>query len=285
MPRHWVPPIDPEYARVLEAQAEANSVRVSAEEAARLEKPCPCPPTYLYLVSAEKKGVQYWKAGITEKEDPIKRAPKFYREVFRKKQFSWKKHAQDVETTIARHFRELNRVAERDGYEITKPPTKEGLAYEYSLEVALEVFDWWVDLAATSDRVKYYFRDESESPAYIFTGTGFLEPEHFAWINYSKYAYADLQIRSFSYWHKKRKNAFRHALDCYLRYNDYFLEGTEERPYPSRRGVGVFCRSTRADIHYLFGLIDWLDPHINRLTKFRPDRKQAVLEPKEPEWK
>ena len=86
--RYWVKPIDPEYARVLEAQGKAQSRRVSPEEAARLEKPCTLPPTYLYLVSAEKKGIQYWKVGITEKKKPIDRAPKFYREVFRQEKFA-----------------------------------------------------------------------------------------------------------------------------------------------------------------------------------------------------
>ena len=279
--RYWVKPIDPEYARALEAQAEALSPRVSPEEAARLEKPCNLPPTYLYLVSAEKKGIQYWKVGITEKKNPIDRAPKLYREVFRQEQFAWKTHAQDVETSIARFFRELNKVAERDGHEITKPPTKEGLAYEYSLEVALEVFDWWVDLARNSERIKYpYYGDKEDKPNYIFSHSDGME-----WIKYSKYEFADLNLRAFSSWHKRRKNAFRHSQECYLKYNDYYLEGTEERPYPSRGGVGVFCRSTRADIHYLFGLIDWLDPHANRLTKLRPDRKQIAPEAKEPEWK
>ena len=47
--RYWVKPIDPEYARALEAQAEALSPRVSPEEAARLEKPCNLPPTYLLI--------------------------------------------------------------------------------------------------------------------------------------------------------------------------------------------------------------------------------------------
>ena len=277
--RYWVKPIDPEYARVLEAQAEAQSRRVSPEEAARLEKPCNLPPTFLYLVSAEKKGIQYWKAGITEKKNPIDRAPKFYREVFRQEKFAWKTHAQNVETSIARFYRSLNKVAERDGYEIVKPPTKEGLAYTYSLDVALEVFDWWVELARTSERIKLDWNEKkSDHPNYIFSGLW----EGMTRFDWSKYCFADHCLSSFEYWHRRRKNAFRHSMECYLEYNDYYIEGTEERPYPGP--YGVFCRSSRAEIHYLFQLIDWLDPHAMRLTKLRPDRKQVAPEAKEPEW-
>ena len=282
--RYWVKPIDPEYARVLEAQAEALSPRVSAEEAARLEKPCTLPLTYLYLVSAEKKGIQYWKVGITEKKNPIDRAPKFYREVFRQEQFVWKTHAQDVETSIARFYRSLNKVAERDGYEIVKPPTKEGLAYTYSLDVALEVFDWWVDLARTSERIKYpYYGDKEDKPNYIFNRSSFGDDARLDWLNYSKYAFADSFLGNFETWHRRRKNGLRHSMECYLYYNDYYLEGTEDCPYP-KKFDNLMHKVPRCKIHYLFQLTDWLDPHAMRLTKFRPEREQLAPEAKEPEW-
>ena len=134
--RRKIDPIDPEYAKLLDLQASQTTKRVSPEEAARLEKPCSCAPTYLYLVSAEKEGIQYWKVGITEKENVLARDPQHYREVFRKTTFEWKTHAQDVETAIARNFRGLNEVAEEEGYEIVKPPSKEALAYSFSLESA-----------------------------------------------------------------------------------------------------------------------------------------------------
>ena len=138
--RRKIDPIDPEYAKLLDLQASQITKRVSPEEAARLEKPCPCAPTYLYLVSAEKEGIQYWKVGITEKENVLKRDPQHYREVFRKTSYEWKKHAQDVETAIAGNFRGLNAVAEEEGYEIVKPPSKEARAYSFSLESALEIY-------------------------------------------------------------------------------------------------------------------------------------------------
>ena len=49
----------------------------------RHEDPCPYKPKTLYLVSAMKKGINYWKVGITEKDDPLKRDSKHYQEVFR----------------------------------------------------------------------------------------------------------------------------------------------------------------------------------------------------------
>ena len=50
-------------------------------------------------------------------------------------------------------FSRLNEVAEEEGYEIVKPPSKEALAYSFSLESALEIYDWWVELSRTSDQV------------------------------------------------------------------------------------------------------------------------------------
>lgn len=47
----------------------------------------PMTATTLYLVSAEKNGIGYWKVGITHHADPLKRDRKHYREVFRAVRF------------------------------------------------------------------------------------------------------------------------------------------------------------------------------------------------------
>ena len=44
----------------------------------RYKDPCPDKPTTMYLVSAMKKGINYWKVGINQRDDPLKRDSKRY---------------------------------------------------------------------------------------------------------------------------------------------------------------------------------------------------------------
>lgn len=277
--RRKIDPIDPEYAKLLDLQASQITKRVSPEEAARLEKSCPCAPTYLYLVSAEKEGIQYWKVGITEKENVLKRDPQHYREVFRKTSYEWKTHAQDVETAIAGNFRGLNEVAEEEGYEIVKPPSKEALAYSFSLESALEIYDWWVELSRTSDQVSSPFPDSENRPSYSFSYYSDAK------VNMTKFQFARPFFDAPSRRDKRVKNQYRHHFNCYTKLKKtYHREGTEEHPFLNRYGTGVFYRETRAGIHYYFQLIDWLEPHARKLGSYRPDRIPSTSKTNPPEW-
>ena len=276
--RRKIGPIDPEYAEHLDKQIQERTTRISPEEASKLEKPCPYPPTYLYLVSAEKKGVQYWKVGITEKQNPLNRDPKVYQEVFRKEIFAWEYHARQVENAISRHYRSLNDAAESEGYEIIKPPSKEALAYSFSLETALEIYDWWVHLARTSDRnFCPYLSDFEDRPSLVFNYSG----EGFQRMNETKFSYAESKINGLlvEEMHPDKRKSLRESRD-YKKFKHYYAKGTEEKPFP----VSSKQRQSRADMHHLFKLIDWLDPDYIRLISFRPDRIPSTPKTKDPEW-
>ena len=73
----------------------------------RYKDPCPDKPTTLYLVSAMKKGINYWKVGINQKDDPLKRDSKHYQEVFRAEKIEWAADAELIEINIARTFKKL----------------------------------------------------------------------------------------------------------------------------------------------------------------------------------
>ena len=63
----------------------------------RYKDPCPDKPTTMYLVSAMKKGINYWKVGINQKDDPLKRDSKHYQEVFREEKIEWAADAELIE--------------------------------------------------------------------------------------------------------------------------------------------------------------------------------------------
>ena len=103
----------------------------------------------LYLVSAMKKGINYWKVGITHHSNPLDRDKKHYLEVFRAEQTH---DAHLVELAVARTFGWIMNGARQEGFRILEPPAREGLSYDFPVEVPLEIYDWWLHLAATSDR-------------------------------------------------------------------------------------------------------------------------------------
>ena len=103
----------------------------------------------LYLVSAMKRGINYWKVGITKHSNPLDRDKKHYLEVFKAEP---SQDAELVELAIARTFRWVMEGSRRDGFVILEPPAREGLSYDFSLDAAIEIYDWWLDLAKTSDR-------------------------------------------------------------------------------------------------------------------------------------
>ena len=103
----------------------------------------------LYLVSAEKRGIKYWKVGITHHQDPLKRDSKHYREVFKSEITT---DSSLIELAVARTFKWLMEMSMRDGYQIQSPPAREGLSYDFPLEVPNEIYEWWLDLSKTSDR-------------------------------------------------------------------------------------------------------------------------------------
>ena len=106
----------------------------------------------LYLVSAEKRGIKYWKVGITHHQDPLKRDTKHYREVFRS-EITPDSHL--IELSVARTFKWLMEKSMQDGYQIQSPPAREGLSYDFPLEVPNEIYEWWLDLSKTSDRAPF----------------------------------------------------------------------------------------------------------------------------------
>ena len=246
--RQKIDPIDPEYAKLLELQASQITKRVSPEEAARLEKPCLCAPTYLYLVSAERKGIQYWKVGITEKRTYLKEILNIIERFSEKTSYEWKKHAQDVETAIARNFRGLNEVAEEEGYEIVKPPSKEALAYSFSLESALEIYDWWVNLSRTSDQVSSPFPDDDDAPNYSYSY--YSE----ARINTTRFRFAGPFFDTPSRHDKRVKNQYRHHYKCFLEHQKTYHRRHRRAPFLESAWNRSFLRGDKGWHSLLFSV-------------------------------
>ena len=92
--------------------------------------------TTLYLVSAIQDGIPFWKVGITHHEDPLKRDPERYQEVFRAVRMPSRKAALKAEAVIARCFRCLAPVI-----------GKESLSTKVQLMTVLELFDSLVENA------------------------------------------------------------------------------------------------------------------------------------------
>ena len=73
-----------------------------------------------------------------------------------------------------------------EGYIINDPPTRESLSCDFPLEVSLEVFDWWHDLAESTDRVPNPDYDPERGNAkYLLTScrysNGFQTAFDFCW--------------------------------------------------------------------------------------------------------
>lgn len=109
--------------------------------------------TILYLVSAERpasaeegpKG--YWKIGITDRKDrnPLNRDRNRYREVFRSLEMP-KGDARAIELIVARTFGVL-----RKRFNV-EDCGRESLPYPFTLDHALSVLDFWLEVADSSER-------------------------------------------------------------------------------------------------------------------------------------
>ena len=101
--------------------------------------------TTLYLVSAEKNGVSYWKVGITRHANPLKRDRKHYRETFRAVQLD-DAVAKFIELGIAKTFGVANQSKNFD----MGQSGRETLSHAFSLDDALTIFDRWVELGTAA---------------------------------------------------------------------------------------------------------------------------------------
>jgi hypothetical protein len=91
----------------------------------------------LYLVSATKKGINYWNVGITQHSNPLDRDKKHYLEVFRAERTH---DAHLVELAIARTFEWIMNGARQESFHILEPPAREGLSYDFPIEVPLNKY-------------------------------------------------------------------------------------------------------------------------------------------------
>ena len=95
----------------------------------------------LYLVSAlSKNGEWLWKVGITKHDNPLKRNPKQYSEVFRSVRLphGW---AHEIELCIAQTFNSFERCAEGREY----------LTGKFSLEQVAAIYDFWLEAAMDAE--------------------------------------------------------------------------------------------------------------------------------------
>ena len=95
----------------------------------------------LYLVSATSAaGGWLWKVGITKHDNPLKRNPKQYSEVFRAVRLPhlW---AFNIELHIAQTFNKLSRC----------PEGREYLTGDFGLEQVCSVYDFWLNSALNSE--------------------------------------------------------------------------------------------------------------------------------------
>jgi hypothetical protein len=93
----------------------------------------------LYLVSAEDKGLKYWKIGITKHADPLKRDRKKYQEVFRAVRFDVVEDGEDDDDAWF-----VESVMKDALKRIGCPVGTESIDYAASLESVTSLFDQFV---------------------------------------------------------------------------------------------------------------------------------------------
>lgn len=205
----------------------------------------------LYLVSAEKGGAKYWKVGITHHEDPLKRDSKHYREVF-KSEITRDSHL--IEICIARSFKWLMEMSMRDGYKIKEPPAREGLSYDFPLEVPIQIYDWWFDLSKSSDRAPFDPYDEGE---YIF-----LLDEYYPYLMPTEFHFCSNLI--------KHGPALFDFTGLAKTYQDADLE-TLTNAFAPYGDWDKNLDQAREHAHKWFSLAHEFVPQLQRLMSFRPD--------------
>ena len=224
----------------------------------------------LYLVSAMKRGISYWKAGITKHSNPLDRDRKHYLEVFRAEA---SQDAELVELAIARTFRWVMEGSRRDGFIILEPPAREGLSYDFPLEAAMEIYDWWLDLAKTSDRAPNpcYEPEWGGLPTLLDQrySNGFYTAFYFCYhtINNSPGIF-DFSVPAADYenaTHEELKAGFANWLGL----SGGFIESTED---------------LRSAAQHWFEMARIYIPKINNLCSLRPSKPQASKNKSTPMW-
>jgi len=243
----------------------------------RYVDPCADPPTTLYLVSAEKRGIKYWKTGITSKDDPIQRDSKHYKEVFRSEKVQWRGDAEGIEINIARTFYWIMFKSRMEGYIINDPPAREGLSYDFPLEVSLEVFDWWHDLAESSDRVPNPDYDpECGNAKYLLTScrysNGFQTAFDFCWSQMKNGAGFDFENSIY----KDHGDA---SLDCL----GNAFGWRYEKGVTGFQQTGTLAQYREYAVHF-YTLVDQYIPQLQKLLRFRPDKPALEMQVTEPMW-
>lgn len=245
----------------------------------RYEDPCPDEPTTLYLVSAMKKGINYWKVGITQKDDPLKRDPKHYLEVFRAEKIEWGADAQDIEINVARTFYWLMFKSRSDGHAISEPPAREGLSYDFPVEVPMHIYDWWLNLAQKSDRVPNPDYDPGWGNAkYLLQDcrypNGFETAFHYCWLAMKRGAGFDFNNRIY----KTHKEASADELGQAF---GWMFEAGHNHHVPNEHERQQRYKDYAE--HY-YKLTDEYIPQLQHLLSFRPDRPTPEKAGNEPMW-
>ena len=245
----------------------------------RYNDPCPDKPTTLYLVSAMKKGINYWKVGITQKEDPIKRDPKHYLEVFRSEKIPWGADAEIIELNIARTFFWLMFKTKNEGYRFSEPPAREGLSYDFPVEVPIEIYDWWLNLAQTSDQIPNPDYDpEWGNCKYLLYDcrypNGFQTAFNYCWRSIKGGAGFDFNSKIYKTHRTASINELGQAFE-------WMFETGHEHHVPNESEK---LQRYRDYAEHFYNLTDKYNPQLQHLLSFRPDRPIVKKRKNEPMW-
>ncbi|MAX22833.1 MAG: hypothetical protein CMJ60_11805 [Planctomycetaceae bacterium] len=240
----------------------------------RYEDPCPDKSTTLYLVSAMKKGINYWKVGITKKDDPLKRDPKHYLEVFRDEKIEWGADAENIEINIARTFHWLMLNTRSDGYSVSEPPAREGLSYDFPVEVPMKIYDWWLNLAQTSDRAPNPdFEPDCGNAKYLLSDcrypNGFETAFNYCWLAMKGGAGFDFNNRIY----KTHTNASTDELGQAFGWMFEHIPSEFEK-----------LQRYRDLAEQYYKLTDEYIPQLQQLLSFRPDRPILKTSDNVPMW-
>jgi hypothetical protein len=224
----------------------------------------------LYLVSAMKKGISYCKVDITKHVNPLDRDRKHYLEVFRAEQTQ---DAHLVELAVARTFGWVMTGARQEGFAIVEPPAREGLSYDFPIEVPLEIYDWWLGLANASD--------SSPNPDY--------DPEWESLPALLDQRYPDSSYTRFDFCYKIIKNSpglFDFSVPSSA-YEQADLE-TLKVGFADWFGLGGAyledIEGFRTAARHWFGMARTLVPDLAHLCSFRPDRPSLKRSETPPMW-
>jgi hypothetical protein len=236
-------------------------------------------PTTLYLVSAEKRGIRYWKVGITHHENPLKRDPSNYREVFRAERLEWGGSAEEVELCIAQTFKWIMMQTKMEGLPLSEVPAREGLSYDFPVEVPLEVYDWWLTTfqnsdsapnpdynpewgnAATLKSIRY---PDGKETKFLFCQNA---------INHSPGLF-DFQTLSKNYMEADLET-LRKAFGKY-----YYLDSSAGKPFSEDKDLNELRNHAQ---HY-YALAEEFIPQLQHICSFRTMKKPRPTKPLKPMW-